>query len=57
MITSKFDDYHQADWQQWQSKYLQTAKIFYNSVSNPMTAQQAAQMHQGALRPLSSLHL
>jgi len=56
MIRAKFDDYNQGDWQQWQSKYTETAEIFYNSISDPMTAQQAVEMHEGSVRPLSAYY-
>ena len=56
MIKAKFDDYHKGDWEPWQGKYHDSAKIFYNTASDPMTAQQAAQMHAGSVQPMSNYY-
>ena len=57
MIRSKFDDYQKGDWDQWQSKYHHSARIFYNSASNPMTTQQAAKMHEDSVQGLSNYYI
>ncbi len=56
VIRSKFDDYHRGDWAAWRAAYHEDAPVYYNRVSDPMTAAEAAQMHADSVAALSSYH-
>jgi hypothetical protein len=53
MIVDKFDDYHKGNWEKWAEYYVDSAKIYYNTRTKPMTAIEAAKMHENSVVPLS----
>ena len=54
MIADKFDDYHKGNWKEWTEYYTDSAKIYYNTRTEPMTISQAAKMHKNSIVPLSN---
>ena len=54
LLESKLEAYRRGDWDRWVACYAENAQVFYNTASEPMSAQQAAQMHAASLVPLSA---
>lgn len=56
LIRAKFDDYHRGDWAAWSAVYREDARVYYNRVSDPMTAAEAAHMHASSVEALANYH-
>ena len=54
LLEGKFEAYHRGDWERWVACYDPTAQVFYNTASEPMTPQGAAEMHAASVAPLSA---
>ena len=56
LIREKFDDDQRGDRAAWHAVYHDDARVYYNRVSDPMTAAEAAQMHADSVERLASYH-
>lgn len=52
-VLEKLDAYHAGNWAAWIGHYSDDARVYYNTVSRPMTATQAAAVHERSVAPLS----
>jgi hypothetical protein len=53
LLMGKYHAYHHGEWESWVACYADAAQVFYNTASEPMSPQEAAEMHAASVVPLA----